>query len=80
MKKSKPHAIPNVVPSCLVKVINDTGNIPVWKTLGQTAYTPKAIADMCRANKVQTCWVIFLGYKEFWMLDTNARLAKQVKS
>jgi hypothetical protein len=76
-KKSKVAAIPNVVPSCKIKIIDDSGAVPMWKTLDQTLYTPKAIADSIRKNKIQWAWVFTSFGREVWEIKGKSTLATQ---
>lgn len=70
-------AIPNIVPACKIKVIDDSGAVPMWKTVGETLYTPKAIADTIRKNKLQWAWVFIAGGKEVWEIKGKSALASQ---
>ena len=52
---------------CTIKVIDMADpNRPKWKSVGKCAYTPKAIFEFMKANKLETCWVFWLGNQEYW--------------
>lgn len=75
-KKPEPIDNLNVVPGCILQCINEA--TLRWDTLGEIAYTPKAINDYLKESKRDNVWVLFLGGRELWW-RTEGRLAEKAK-
>jgi hypothetical protein len=54
---SKPAPLPNVHPSCVVQVIDESKNHPQWKTIGSCYDAPNPIAAVLRKHGLNTAWV-----------------------
>lgn len=72
--------IPNIVPGCVIKIIDDRGESPRWSSIGEYAYTPRAINDAMRAHQLTSCWVFFLGSREFWSYNASGALAIRARA
>lgn len=59
--------IPNVVPGCTMKVIEDVTDSLKWKVVGEPfPYTPRHINEMLIKHNLEFAWVFFAGGKELW--------------
>ncbi len=58
----------NVVPGCYVKVIDESVDPPRWRTIAETAYTPRHINDVMKQHGLRSCWVFWTCGKDMWFL------------
>ena len=49
--------IPVIHPGCKVKVIDESGPKPVWKTIGEYFDAPNPIRDLLIKNNLDGAWV-----------------------
>lgn len=63
-----------ITAGCYIQVINEA----TWKyqTVAEVVYTPYAINQALKKNKLQSAWVNVYGTRELWMAS-KGRLAKQ---
>ena len=56
-----------VTAGCRVQVINET----TWKyeTVAEVVYTPYAINEALKQNKLQSAWVSLYGDRELWTVS-----------
>ena len=71
--------IPNVVPACTLRVIDDNDPLcaPKWKTLESIIYTPRAIQNALERHDLDSAWIAFAGANELWIKSASSRLAQR---
>lgn len=65
---NKPLAIPNVVPGCIVRVLDfsDENALPTWRKIAECVYAPRPINDVLKAHNLESAQVVWLCGKETW--------------
>ncbi len=70
MQKSLP--IPVIAPGCIVKVIDDSADRPVWREIGECFDAPNPIRKIMLANKITTAWIFGItGKRLVTMAELN---------